>query len=271
MEPIAKPSLPTRANQTRAPGGDVIAVGVDGCRAGWVAAVATAADPVLHVEVFPDIAVLCAWVRQHGDDPVVALDMPIGLPHRVGLRACDRAARDLLRDDPDPARRRFTSVFAPADREVLAAASYAEARAVIAARRELEPDARGVSAQSFAIAPKIREVDTFVRANPQCHEWLFEAHPEVCFREMARHAGRGGLTSKHAPAGQLERVNLLGPSLAAWGLSLPAPVPTVTGAGSDDVLDAFACLWTALRHRDGTSRVLGGDDDSRGVPMRIVV
>jgi hypothetical protein len=45
-----------------------------------------------------------------------------------------------------------------------------------------------------------------------------------------------------------------------------------SGARPDDVLDAYAVLWTALRHGRGESRTLGGDEtDSRGLVMRIVV
>jgi predicted RNase H-like nuclease len=250
--------------------GHVTAMGVDGCRAGWIGASARAGDPSVHVAVFPDISTLCAWAWAHGERPVVAIDVPIGLPERVGARACDTAARAFLRD-PDGSRHRSNSVFAPADRQVLAAGSYADARAVIARRQRTEPAAMGVSAQSFGIAPKIREVDTYACSTPDCHDWLFEAHPEVCFREMSRAGEGAGLLPKKSAAGQAERLELLGTCLPPLGVRRPATLPRVRGAGDDDVIDAFACLWTALRHRAGRSCVLGdGARDAMGIPMRIV-
>ena len=52
----------------------------------------------------------------------------------------------------------------------------------------------------------------------------------------------------------------------------PIELRSGTGARPDDVLDAYAVLWTALRHQRGESVVLGGNEvDSRGLVMRIVV
>jgi predicted RNase H-like nuclease len=47
------------------------------------------------------------------------------------------------------------------------------------------------------------------------------------------------------------------------------PVPR--GAGEDDLLDAFAALWSAERITRGEHKVLGdGHTDVTGLPMRIV-
>ena len=75
-------------------------VGLDGCRAGWVAAFAEFADgqpqvvrlELRLVERFEELLALAA-------PPVVmAVDMPIGLPSRYlpGGRRCDQEARQLL-------------------------------------------------------------------------------------------------------------------------------------------------------------------------------
>jgi len=46
----------------------------------------------------------------------------------------------------------------------------------------------------------------------------------------------------------------------------------VPGARTDDVLDAYALLWTACRYVAGTAVCLAGDEtDGRGLVMRIVV
>ncbi len=45
----------------------------------------------------------------------------------------------------------------------------------------------------------------------------------------------------------------------------------VAPAARDDVLDALVGLCTALRARQGRTRVGGGNLDALGVPMRMVV
>jgi predicted RNase H-like nuclease len=50
---------------------------------------------------------------------------------------------------------------------------------------------------------------------------------------------------------------------------ISAKVPR--GAQEDDLLDAFAALWTAERIHDGVAQTLGdAHADRTGLPMRIV-
>ena len=87
---------------------------------------------------------------------VVAVDMPIGLPERVGAggRAAENAVRPLLGA-------RQSSVFSVPSRAAIYAADYREACRI--AQATSEPP-RKVSKQLFNIAPKIREVDEALRA-----------------------------------------------------------------------------------------------------------
>ncbi len=247
--------------------GEVIAVGVDGCPAGWVAAIAGEGGPV-EIAVFPNIEELVTAIRARGSAPIIAVDVPIGLPSTPGHRPCDKQARAMLKS-PEKARSRELSVFQVPDRELIALTTFEQVQAMVAKRREGDPTARGISKQSFAIAPKIREVDAFVRAAPGCEEWLLEVHPEVCFREMS--GLKGPLLPKATAVGKAERAALLPIALGEFGITVPAPMPKVSGAKPDDVLDAFVGLWTALRHRAAKSAVLGGDKDAHEVIMRMVV
>jgi predicted RNase H-like nuclease len=251
----------------RAMPGSLIAAGVDGCPVGWVAALAIEGGPV-EIEVFGSITALVDAVRSRGENPTIAIDVPIGLPSSPTHRPCDKQARALLKCS-DKDRSREGSVFQVPDRELVALPSFEEVQRIVAERKAAHAAAKGISKQSFAIAPKIAEVDAFVRGTPGCEDWLVEVHPEVCFREMSGPAGP--LLSKAKAEGREERRVLLPRALSEFGISLPDPIPKVPGAKRDDVLDAFVGLWTAVRHRSGMSITLGGERDQHGVLMRMVV
>jgi predicted RNase H-like nuclease len=66
--------------------------GVDGCRAGWVTAFLHLADGMVRVRTVPCFADVLAAPEAPG---VIAVDIPIGLPERVG--PCGRAAENAVR------------------------------------------------------------------------------------------------------------------------------------------------------------------------------
>lgn len=105
-----------------------------------------------------------------------AVDMPIGLPERVGIGG--RAAEQAVRPGLGP---RQSSVFSVPSRKAVYAEDYQEA-----CRRALETSdpPRKVSRQTFHLFPKIREVDGFLLADAGWRERLVECHPEVAFRVL---------------------------------------------------------------------------------------
>ena len=218
-------------------------LGVDGCRGRWLAA--RVDDAAIAWTLTGDVDALL-----HGDEDAVGIDIPIGLPDE-GRRQCDVAARSVLG-------RRGVSVFAAPLRGVLACASYAEARAVLAAR-----GAASMSAQAYGIVAAVRAVDQALR--PGDDERVLEAHPEVAFALMG---GGAGLPGKRTTAGIAARLRLL----TGWRADvLHALEHAPGGTGLDDALDALACAWVAQRFVNGVATVLGdGARDSRGLPMRIV-
>ena len=240
---------------------EVLAAGVDGCPGGWVAAIARK-DGGVELEVFRTIDVLVRELRGRGAR-VIAVDMPIGLPDRPGLRKCDKQARVRL----GKAR---SSVFPVPDRELISQRTYDQVQQVVEERKRRDRSAKGLSKQSFAISSKIAEIDLFVRANPDCHSYFVEVHPEVSFRAMP---DRGlELPKKKSTEGRSARKALLGEHLfGRGGLRHPGDGVLPSGAKEDDVLDAFAALWSARRFADKRCVVLGGDLDANGVPMRMIV
>lgn len=203
--------------------------GVDGCRAGWVAVSSepgSASYAWRVVREFREIG--CAVPMPE----VVAIDIPIGLPE-AGPRLCDMEARQLLR------RGRASSVFPAPIRPVLHAGSPAEANEL---RRAV--DGKRMTLQTWGIVRKVREVDETLRANPELADRVREVHPEVCFFFMT---GRRALQfAKKRTEGREERHRALRPH---FGDAIDEAVAALRSEGCavDDVLDAFAALWTAQR------------------------
>ncbi len=179
---------------------------------------------------------------------VVAIDMPIGLP-TASARMSEIEARKYLSP-------RGSTIFPTPVRACLAAADYREAC-------DLSQLARGVkiSRQSWNILPKIAELDLAV--TPGHSGRVIEAHPECSFKAMNDDRP---LVSKHTAAGIAHRMQLVGDTFGVEPTSFgPAKI--------DDVLDAFALLWTAERFARGAHRTFPADlveTDARGLPMRII-
>ena len=206
--------------------------GVDGCAAGWI--VVTSNDVV----VLPSLR-----VDQFG---LVGVDMPIGLLDGPP-RACDVAARKYL----GPAR---SSVFPAPPRAALACADYPSALAVARAAT-----GRGISKQTFNIMQKVAELDDLIDSGTRCS--LIEVHPECTFKMLNDDRN---LPSKKTNDGRVMRRRLL-----AEHFDIPLHAPK--GASIDDLLDAYAVLWSAQRFRRGEHRVFGdGQRDARDIEMRIV-
>jgi predicted RNase H-like nuclease len=151
-----------------------------------------------------------------------------------------------------------------------AAGDYAAIRALVDERRRTDPAAKGLSAQAAGIAPKVAEVDAFVRAHPETERWLYECHPELSFLTLNDATPVTG--DKRSAAGLVNRLTLVRDAFPdAEGRIGAAPWPGGRVA-VDDVLDAYAALATAVACARGEHEVLGdGRRDSAGVPMRIAL
>jgi predicted RNase H-like nuclease len=218
----------------------VTALGIDGCRAGWIAVWIDKRGRGF--EVIPTIASIASFAIENA-----RIDMPIGLPD-TGERACDHAARAML----GAARSR---VFMGARRPLLR-----HLRNYAAANAWAKSDGKGLSRQMFAILPKIAELDDFM--SPARQLQMREAHPELVFRRLADGTP---LVPKKTPQGQHHRRDLVRErgfaEIDAWLGALRG-----TGAQADDLLDACALAYAAL---EPGGKV--GDDatDAKGLRMEI--
>jgi predicted RNase H-like nuclease len=183
---------------------------------------------------------------------VVAVDIPIGLPD-AGGRLADAEARRVLVG-------KSSSVFSTPVRSALEAATYAEAREANLAATD---GRTSVSAQAYALRAKVLQVDAWVRSGPGAD--VIEVHPEVSF---ARMAGGPVLARKKDADGVRARRE----ALAAHGIVAP-PWFRGAGFGEDDLLDACAVAWTAVRHALGVSESFPEQPEvfSDGIPAAIWV
>jgi len=210
--------------------------GVDGCKAGWIVAFVGPSHEDVRVRVLAQFADIFAAPEQ---PCVVAVDIPIGLPARIGPqgRGPERAVRPLLGD-------RQSSVFAVPSRVAVYAQDYREACRLAL---ETSDPPKKVSKQLFMIAPKIREVDVTLRNTPSLSGRVFEVHPEVAFWRL--NGGRALLEPKKVkgrpfgPGLALRRTVLADHGFSKAAAEQAAP----SGASTDDLLDSLACAAIAQR------------------------
>lgn len=231
-----------------------VIVGIDGCRAGWLCLTKDLATGAIVARILPAVDMLLTIDPR----PQLALiDVPIGLPDS-GSRECDIKARAHLKAP------RSSSVFPAPVRPVLAATSYSQACEI-----GQKTDGRKLSRQAWAILPKIREVDSFVRSDPKIPTWVREIHPEVCF--WAWNDNKALTNSKKSLVGRAEREALVRPLYgSAYTI---AQLSLQRGQyANDDLLDAFAALWSAERVISRKAIVLPAVPplDSCGLRMEMV-
>jgi predicted RNase H-like nuclease len=234
----------------------VCVAGVDGTPGGWAVIIK---GP--NISLVKKCATIADLFREHPELKAVAIDIPIGLldVYELGGRTCDRVARNIL------GRARGSSVFPAPVRPALLATSWDQA---CANSRAAGPHAKGISKQTFAIFPKIREIDALLQTRPHLRDLTYEVHPEVCFAELG---GRPMAHPKTSALGRLERRELLGAAfpdfdaLEKKGREQRLPI--------EDTIDALVACWSALRLASGTGRSLTEtlSRDSSGLAMTIWV
>jgi predicted RNase H-like nuclease len=214
------------------------AAGVDGTRYGWVVVVTRSEG----LDTFAARR-LDEVLERTADCAAVAVDMPIGLLEAAerGGRECERLARAEMPG-------RASSVFNSPCRAALEADDTPTASSL---NRASSAHGIGLSAQSVALFPKLREVDGVL--TPEIQHRVFEVHPELCFTALAKAACFDRmLRPKSSFIGLLQRVELLkGAGLDVMPLLERS---TELKAKEDDVLDAAVAAWTATRRVSGEAQ-----------------
>lgn len=238
-------------------------VGVDGCPYGWFS-VGLDNSAGYEVKAFKTFRRLLDHYREAC---LVLVDIPIGLPQRGEGRDCDPEARKLL------GRPRGSSVFPTPTRPTVLQAERSPGDRHRAAEIERQYAGKGINKQSFAIAPKIAEVDKVLRdRGASAAPPVREVHPEVCFWAL-----NGKMPMHHSKRdykGIKERMEVLkrceqrtekickSACKYLWN-------PQVAG---DDILDALAAAVTAKLGWPNKLRTLPEcpPKDNQCLPMEMV-
>lgn len=227
-----------------------VLVGVDGCRAGWIAVAMRPGGTRPETGIFKHFADL---VAEFGAGATIAVDMPIGLPDRItgSGRGPEQAIRPYL-----GARR--SSVFSIPARAAVEAETYLEACDL--AQLHSEPP-RKISKQAFFLFPKILEIDRLLQTDRTLRERIIECHPEFSFCRLnntipmaSPKKSRGALN----PDGMAERIGLL--ALHGIDPALFAEGPP-RGAAMDDLVDASVNMVMAARHAEGLTETFPVDPE----------
>ena len=213
--------------------------GLDGWKQGWIA-VELGDGRFRQAFASPTLAEALARL---GQCTVVGIDMPIGFPSG-DVRPADVAARTMV-----GARR--SSVFLVPPRTVIAAPTYAAARA-----RAVRVWGRGLSAQTYALRNKILEVEEQGKSDGR----LIEVHPEVSYRALS---GRPLPYGKRTWNGLHLRIGLLGSA----GIAVPDFLDEAGRVPADDVLDAAVVAWSADRYANGRAAHLHPEADPALEPV----
>ena len=230
-------------------------VGVDGCRAGWLA-IALEAKGSWQVNIFPDVSSL--WDHHRGTS-LILIDIPIGLKAEgKAERRCDPVARKLLGP-------RRSSVFPAPCREAIYALSYEEACDV-----NQRLTGKRLSVENWNIIPKIREMDCLLSDDTSARGRIREIHPELCFRGLA---DRPMQHAKKRNEGLSERTHLL-QSLYPQTVDVIAHTLSTyrrKDVVRDDILDALAAAVTGLMGRQNLVSIPQEPEfDERGLRMEMV-
>ena len=238
-------------------GEDLLSIGVDGCRAGWLV-IALGDDGVWQYRVADKLKHV---IKELPQEYLMLVDMPLGLLSGAGReRECDHLARKLL------GRPRSSSVFPPPARPTLAAGDYVEAQVIN--RRCL---GRGLSQQAWNLVPKIRELDRLRRKEHGVADRLRESHPEVCF--WALNKQRSPLHNKKTLEGRRERIRILSRHQhnAKEIIEVIAQSTLRKDVAWDDIVDALVLAVTArLGQRQLQTLPAPAPKDRYGIAMEIV-
>lgn len=222
------------------------ALGVDAAgRFGWVGVVVDDGDVAdggfVAAHLHPTLAGIVTEAEASLGAPLdsIGVDIPIGLVD-APTRAVDVAARTYVGP-------RRSSVFPAPHPDVVHLDDHAEVNRVLLALGRPR-----ISVQAFHLFPRVREAAALAIERRA----LVETFPEGSFTAMA---GCHLRAAKKTWNGQAQRRALL--AGAAPSIVVPDDLGRAGRVPVDDVLDAAACAWSALRFAHGTAEAVGDPDE----------
>lgn len=228
-------------------------IGVDGCRAGWIAAVW---GETIECRLCLDFSAVLALTGE-----IIAVDMPIGFLDVVedGGRTAEREARKMLSGS------RKSSMFSSPCRAVVEANPATYAKAVALNMRHSQSRKKKLTQQSFNLIRKMHDIDCLM--TPAHQSRVFEVHPELAFCLMNDECSIA--EKKRTSTGRKIRLELLKKA----GFPVPEQLPAFSSRAveANDLVDAFACAWAARRILEKRARRWPDNPprDAKGLRMEI--
>jgi 8-oxo-dGTP diphosphatase len=232
---------------------NVISIGVDGCKGGWVAAILNRGE--LEINKYNNIYDI---VNEYPDFDEIFIDMVIGLASSKNHIRPDTYARQLIKE-------RAATIFpAPCRQAVYAktvAAAYEENERVMG--KKFTP-------LTVGIIPKIREIDSFLQDNLKYRNVMKESHPEVCFAQLN---GRTLLTKKSEVEGLEERIHLLAKYIPELSIIKLSALTKSLKCKIDDIVDALCLTVSANIAAQGYFKIIPENPmiDETGLLMQMVI
>lgn len=237
--------------------------GVDGCKAGWFAAIASATKESetdtsckFNLENIFIASTFTEVLSKTSDCKLVCVDISIGLSDDDRPRECDIEARKLLRGP------RASSVFPAPIRLCLSAKDYKTASKI-----SFERSDKKLSWQSFYLLDKTRQVDDLM--TPALQRRIREIHPEISF--WALNNKKPMQHNKRKLTGRKERMKLLSAIFSDLE-EIVVEARKHREVAPDDILDALAAAWTASQAviRKAETLPETPELDSKGLKMEML-
>lgn len=221
-------------------------LGIDACRAGWIAISLDEKDPGY-------------WVLTTNDElkdafekyDRIFIDIPIGLEDEKYVRRCDAELRKVLGPDYQ------ASVFNPPVRPALHAPTYAEA-----SMTSYEVTQKKISIQAWNITPNIRAVDELLQEEEAFRGKVYESHPELIFQQL--NGGAPILQKKQTKKGLRHRLGLLkdrNKIVDDFFRDIKEEYRR-NQVEEDDIVDSMALAWLANQSLEKSLKTLPEDPDT---------
>jgi predicted RNase H-like nuclease len=215
-------------------------IGIDGCKAGWIAAKALENKSIS----FQIIKNLNDNYLKEGNLSHIGIDIPLQLSHS-GKRLAEIEARALLRN-------RACTIFSPPTLNALRAKNYIDACDV-----NFKECGKRISKQSWNLFPKIKEAQEFLQNNSISKLGIFEVHPELSF--MAMNDMSLIKASKKTDIGREIRIKLVKKFFPNFSFELVRNKYKKTQVLDDDILDSISVLWSTQRIVDNIAKFVPRD------------
>ncbi len=229
-------------------------IGIDVCNGKWV--VVYISNKGFDVKKYGTIDEIC---RDYPNCNTYIIDIPIGLPESNKDIRPDSLVKKLLG-------RKGSSIFDAPCRQAIYAANKGEAR-----EQNIKVMGKSLSEQSIGIAKAIKQVDEFLKNNPEWNNKLIESHPEFCFMKFNKDIPI--YENKKTIDGQKQRLDILRqyyPHSDAVIEKFLSDVPY--RKKTDDVIDALclAIMGKEIKNKGLKTVPENSVQDSKGLIMQMV-